>query len=273
MLALALALFPAMMTAQTNCEDGNDPVNPAGPIGLTVQDVINRFSARESIFQQARNNYTYTQDLTVQTIEGKTVDGEFREARDITYDAKGAPVETVTYAPTNTLSRITLTKTDYDDIRHRIPFVLTTENLPLYKVSYIGQQHLDEIDTYVFDQSPKNIESGKRYFEGRVWVDNRDFQIVKTCGRTVPDVIAEDKSKNPVRENLSPVFVTYHEQIDGVYWFPTYARADEVLHFSSGDVHVREIIKYTKYKRSGSKTKIIFHGEKPAEKPAVQKKR
>jgi hypothetical protein len=136
--------------------------------------------------------------------------------------------------------------------------VLTTEDLPLYDVLYVGQQHVDEIETYVFDMAPKRIEKGQRYFQGRIWVDNHDFQIVKTCGRSVPDLHAKKKND---QENLTPKFVTYREQIDGQYWFPTYTRADDELHFKNGDIHIREIIKYTNYKRFGAKTRIIFKGE------------
>lgn len=262
------ALLPVLLAAQTNCEDRQNPVNPAQPQGLTVQEVINKFAAREAIFKQARNNYTYTQDITVQTLEGNTVDGEFRQVWDITYDDKGNRLENVTYAPMDTLTRVSMTREDMDDIRNRLPFVLTTEELPLYDVLYTGQQHVDEIDTYVFDLAPKHIEKGKRYFQGRIWVDNRDFQIVKTCGRNVPDVFAKNKKRrSPGEENLTPAFVTYREQIDGVYWFPTYTRADDMLHFSTGDVHIREIIKYKNYKRFGSKTRIIFKGEEQPNPP------
>ena len=55
--------------------------------------------------------------------------------------------------------------------------------------------------------------------------------------------------------------MTYREQIDGQYWFPTYIRADDVLHFNADDIHMREIIKLTNYKRFGSKTRIIYKGE------------
>ena len=57
-------------------------------------------------------------------------------------------------------------------------------------------------------------------------MDNHDFQIVKTCGRNVPDTHAKKKNE---QENLTPKFVTYREQIDGQYWFPTYTRADDTL--------------------------------------------
>ncbi len=229
-----IVLFAALSTvwslAQTNCEEGNGKLDPAQPQNMSVQDIIQKFAAKESVFKQARNAYTYTQDITVQTVDGNTVDGEYRQIWDITYDDKGGRVEQVKYAPQETLTRISMTREDFDDFRNRLPFVLTTEDLPIYDIIYVGRQHLDEIDTYVFDMAPKRIEKGKRYFQGRLWVDNQDFQIVKTCGRNVP---------------------------------PTYSRADDTLHFQGGDVHVREIIKYTNYKRFGSKTRIIFKGEVP----------
>jgi len=268
------ALLPVLMMAQTNCEDRQNSLNPAPPQGATVEEVIAKFAARESVFKQARNNYTYTQDITVETLEGSTVDGAFHQVWDITYDDKGNRIENVTFAPMDTLTRVSMTREDMDDIRNRLPFVLTTEDLPFYSVLYSGQQHVDEIDTYVFELAPKQIEKGKRYFQGRIWVDNRDFQIVKTCGRNVPDVFANKKKKrvDPSKENLTPAFVTYREQIDGVYWFPTYTRADDMLHFSNGDIHIREIIKYKNYKRFGSKTKITFQGEaQPNAKPPEKK--
>lgn len=248
--------------ADTNCEEGNGPLNPAQPQGMSTDEIIRKVAAREEIFREARNNYTYTQDNTVQTVDGNTVDGEWRQVWDITYDDKGGRIENVMFAPQDSLRRVSMSREDLDDIRNRLPFVLTTSDLALYSVLYAGQQHVDEIDTYVFDMAPKTIEKGRRYFQGRIWVDNHDLQIVKTCGRNVPDVHATSNKKN-VQENLTPKFVTYREQIDGEYWFPTYTRADEDLHFRTGDVHIREIVKYTNYKRFGSKVKIIYKGEAP----------
>jgi hypothetical protein len=246
-LCLSLVLLsPTVLGAQTNCEEGSGALNKAQPQGTTPQEIIQKFAAKESVFKQARESYTYIRDVTIQTLNGPNVDGEFREVADVTFDDKGSRVESVTFGPLSTLNRVSLSKEDYDDIRNVMPFVLTTEDLPQYNVLYAGTQHVDEIDTYVFEVAPKKKEKDRRYFQGRVWVDNRDFQIVKTCGKSVPDA----REKN--HENLTPRFVTYREQIDGQYWFPTYIRADDTLHFRKGDVHIREIIKYTKYKRFGS---------------------
>jgi len=258
--ALAIcALCPLASTAQTNCEAGDGPLNSAPPQAISVQDLIQKFAGQEAVFKEARNHYTYTQEVTVETVDGDTVDGTFKETTDVLYDDQGKRIENVTYAPMNTLTRVSLTKEDFDDFRNHLPFVLTTEDLPEYNIIYAGQQHVDELDTYVFDVAPKKVDKngGPRFFQGRIWVDNRDFQIVKTCGKNVPDTHKKGQ------ENLSPKFVTYREQVDGQYWFPTYTRADDILHFrdGAGDVHIRETLKYTRYKRFGVKTRIIYNGQ------------
>jgi len=255
--SLLAVLFPLASAAQTNCDAGNGPLRSAPPQAISVQDLVQKFAGQEEVFKDARNHYAYTQDVTVQTLDGDTVSGEFHETTDVLYDDQGRRVEKVTYAPQSTLKGISITKEDYDDFRNRLPFVLTTQDLGQYNISYVGQQHVDEIDTYVFDVAPKKVDKdgGPRFFDGRIWVDNRDFQIVKTCGKNVPDIHKKDS------ENLTPKFVTYREQIDGQYWFPTYTRADDDLHFRSGDVRIREIVKYTNYKRFGVKTRIIYNGQ------------
>jgi hypothetical protein len=255
-----LLLAPAAALADTNCEEGSGPLNPAQPQGISPQEIIQKFAAREEVFRQARNNYVYTQDITVQELEGTTVTGEFRLVQDITYSDKGERVENVTFAPQTSLRQLGLTREDYEDFRTKMAFIMTTSDLPHYNLLYVGQQHVDEIETYVFDIAPKTIEKGQRYFQGRVWVDQKEMQIVKSCGKTVPEAVITKKKKN-VDENLSPKFVTYREQIDGEFWFPTYIRAEDTLHFRSGDVHMREIIKLTNYRRYGVKTKIVFKGE------------
>ena len=225
------------------------------PLGTTPEQIIQRFAAKEAEFKAAREHYTYNQEVKIQTLDGDTVDGEYKQSIEITFDDKGRRVEKVLYAPAPTLTRVQMTREDVDDIEKRLPFVLTTEDLSDYDIHYVGQQHVDELDTYVFDVAPKKIEKNKRYFQGRIFVDQQDMQIVLTDGRNVPEI------RKKSEENLFPSFVTYREQVDGKYWFPTYTKAEDNLHFSSGDVHIREIVKYSNYKRFGSDVKIIFDGQ------------
>ena len=78
----------------------------------------------------------------------------------------------------------------------------------------------------------------------------RDFQIVKTYGKNVPDIGTKKKGG---QENLFPNFTTWRDRVDGKYWFPVYTKVDDTLHFSSGDIHIKQIVKYTDYKRFGAK--------------------
>ncbi|HWS18708.1 MAG TPA: hypothetical protein VN223_11860, partial [Candidatus Elarobacter sp.] len=130
LLISALLLGPAALVGQTNCDEGTSTLDPAQPQGMTPQQIIDKFAAREEIFRQARNNYLYTQDITVQELDGNTVSGEFRLVQEITYDDKGGRIENVTFAPQNTLRTLSLSREDYEDFRYKMAFVLTSSDLP-----------------------------------------------------------------------------------------------------------------------------------------------
>jgi hypothetical protein len=249
-----------MMTMPLGARADEGPLDKSQPTGYTPEQIIQKFAAKEKEFKQARENYTWRQTVIVQTLDGDTVDGEYRQVFDVTFDAKGRRQQTVVFSPQSTLQRVMMSREDFDDINNRLPFTMTTDDLPDYDVLYVGKQREDEIGTYVFDLAPKKIEKDHRYFQGRIWVDDHDFQIVKTQGRTVPETRDTSKHGNK-QENLFPKFTTWREQVDGRYWFPTYTRADDTLHFRDQDVHIRETIKYENYKRFGSNVKITYEGQ------------
>ena len=256
------------------------PLDSASPKDITPDEIIRRFAEKETEFAKARDNYTYRQDVKVQTLDGDTVDGEYHEVFDVIFDDKGKRMENVVFAPQSSLQRISMSQEDFADIRHRLPFVLTAEEISEYNILYVGQQQEDELHTYVFDIAPKKVEGKKRYIQGRVWVDDHDFQIVKTYGKTVPDLCnghpcCEVKKRKGDQENLFPKFTTWRQQIDGKYWFPVYTKADDELHFNDlQDVHIREIVKYEDYKRFGSNVKILYEGKEipKADQKPYQKK-
>src|SRR5246127_3592370 len=263
---LALILRPAL--AQDKDTFTPMPMDAGfGPMDITPpatppDEIIQKFAAKESEFQEALNHYTYRRLARVQTIDDDNkVDGEWYEVDDVIFDPSGKRTEKVVFAPGSTLQRVMMTPSDLQDIQRGYPFVLTAEDIGQYNVKYVGRQKVDEVDCYAFDVSPKQIVKGKRYLLGRIWVDTSDLQIVVTNGRMVPD----DTRKGS--EDLHPPFMTWRQQVDGHYWFPVYTKGEGVLHFQGGnysmseDVHMRDTIKYTDYKRFGSTIKLIYDGQ------------
>jgi hypothetical protein len=268
-----LLAFTCSLPAAAQAIAGFGPLDPTPPAGLTPEQIIQKFAARETEFKHARDNYTFQQMVKVDTIndDNNKVDGEYQQVTDITFSPDGRREEHVVFAPQNTLQRVMMSPADMQDIEHRLPFILTTEDLPEYDITYLGRQHVDDLDTYVFSAGPKTIVKNHRYFQGKVWVDTEDFQIVLVNGKNVPDDVRRG------HEDLSPPFTTYYEQVDGKYWFPTYTKAEGTLHFAaqqgalSQDVHMRSIVKYTDYKQFHATSTIVSSSGAIAEPPPPKK--
>ena len=246
-LLLLTAPAQTLRSAQGQNPTGEDPKRSESASDqppIPVEEIIRRFAAQEAEFKQARDNYTYKQSLHVREYgRSGSPAGEYVRNSEIVFTPEGKRFERVTYEPPSTLEQISISREDLADLENIQPFVLTTEDLPKYELKYRGREQVDEITTYVFQVRPKRMERGQRYFEGTIWVDDRDLQIVKTRGKAVPDI------RSGKSENLFPTFETYRENIDGSYWFPTYTRADDVLAFKRGSVRIRVIIRYTDYKQ------------------------
>jgi len=252
-------------------DSGYGPMDITEP-PISPDEIIKKFTAKETDFREALNHYTYRRTVRVQTIDDNNkVDGEYYEVDDVIFTPDAKRTEKVVYAPANSLQRISMSPADFQDIQQRLPFVLTTQDAGQYDIKYVGRQKVDQVTCYVFDVAPKVIEKGKRYFQGKIWVDADELQIVITNGKNVPDDLRKG------HEDLSTPFTTYREQVDGENWFPTYTKGDGVLHFSGGngymgeDVHVRQTVKYTDYKQFGSTTTIIFNGQEIPNNPDTTK--
>jgi len=268
-LFIAILLGCRLAALPASAQEGLLDTSP--PKGVTVEEIIQRFAAKEKEFKVARDQYTYRQDVKVMVMDGETVTGEYHEVFDVLFDDKGRRLENVVFAPQSDLEKggLSMDQGDFEDIRRRLPFVMTSDEISEYNVLYVGQQQEDELHCYVFDLAPKTIQPKKRYFQGRIWVDDHDYQIVKTYGQGVPEI--RDSKKKGKEEHLYPKFTTWRQQIDGAYWFPTYTRADDTLHFGTGDIHIREIVKYEDYKRFGSSVKILYQGKELPKTPNDQK--
>jgi hypothetical protein len=238
----ALILSSALAALSVPIWAADDAVN--------ADEIIRKFAAKEAEFAEARNNYTYRQSLKMEELDsgGNPTGGKWEEIDDIIFTPDGKRIEKVVYAPVISLKNIGLTPEDVKDLREVQPFVLTTAALPDYIINYLGREKVDEIGCFLFSVKPKKLVAGKRYFEGQVWVDDRDLQIVKSYGKGVG--IAKNQE--------FPKFETYREQIDSQYWFPTYTHADDTLHFKDMSQRIRMVVKYQDYKRFVGKSTIKY---------------
>jgi hypothetical protein len=255
-----MALLAALclpVWAHQGSDDGNKAATT--PVAATTaapdvnpDEIIRKFAAKEKEFSDALQNYVYRQTSKIQELDdsGDQV-GKWEITADITFTADGKRTEHVIHAPVSTLQNLLLTPEDMEDLRYTQPFVLTTEQVPLYDIRYLGKQNADEIACYVFAVKPKKLTPGKRFFEGQIWVDDRDYQIVKTYGKAVGYQKKSD-------DQQFPKFETLREQIDGKYWFPTYTHADDTLHFKDHPQKIRMLVTYKDYKKFSGKTSIQF---------------
>jgi hypothetical protein len=251
--ATALAA-PRAARAQQTTRPGSPSTNKSS---VDVARIISAFSAKETEFRQALSQYAFTRDVTVQSIGmGGQAAGEYRRVSSFVFDDKGNRFERITFFPMPSLTDLVITQEDLEDLGGIQPFALEASKIHLYNFTYIGKERIDELDLYVFDVAPKVMPKkvSERFFQGRIWVDDKDLQIVKVKGKGVPE-----------GEQRFPTFETYREQIDGRFWFPTYTYADEELVFKGGStVHMRMAVRYKDYKKFGST--VIIKDVDPDEK-------
>jgi hypothetical protein len=253
----ALSLFALTLGA----EPAKDNPSPD-----QIQQIIQKFASKETEFQKALQNYVYRQSIKFHELDpGDRVIGRWEEVWDVSLDAQGRRTEKVVRAPVEDLKNIIRTPEDMQDLRKVQPFVLTQEDLDKYQIDYMGRETVDEISCYVFSVKPKAMVKGLRYFQGQVWVDDQDLQIVKTYGRGVGILKKNEKQQ-------FPKFETYREQIDGKYWFPTYTVSNDTLQFETGPQKIKMVVKYDNYKQFKAESTIKYGDEVKDEKPQEKKK-
>lgn len=205
---------------------------------------------RETETQAERNEYTYRQTVTLQELdEHGAARGEYHEVRDIIFSPQHERTEQLLGKPRNTLKNLVLTEEDFHDIREIQPLVLTEDQLWNYETKARGDETMDGVDCWVLQVRPRQILEGQRFFDGLIWVDKKDFNIVRMQGSAVPQMHSLGKN-----ENLFPRFTTVRKPIDGKHWFPVLTYADDTLQFHNGSIRERLRIDYSDYKRFGAES-------------------
>lgn len=236
-------MFCFALSGTVLAQTGQPPIVADPPKDVSIANIISSFAVKEKDFKQALEQYTYTRDVTISAKCPGGQLGVYHLNVDVTFDKKGNRLEKIK-AVSSTLTCISITKEDLDAFRNQSLLLLTTEEIQNYRINYVGQEQTDNAQFYLFDVSPTSALTGKPYFEGRIWVDARDFSVVGSQGT----VATKTEKKHKGEENLFPAISTLRGRIDGKYWFPIQSRAKDVLHFSTGDVQIDEVVHLTDYK-------------------------
>ena len=223
------------------------------PARLAAQDeppnLAKLIAHRESETEAERNEYMYRQTFTLDELDSRGgARGEYREVRDIIFSPKHERSEEMVGSPRNTLQNLKLTDEDFQDIRNIQPLVLTDERLWNYETKFRGEETMDGVDCWVLQVRPRQILQGQRFFDGLIWADKKEYNIVRMEGQAVPQIHSMKD------ENLFPRFTTIRKPIDGKHWFPVYTYADDTLQFRTGPQRERLRIAYSNYRRFGAES-------------------
>lgn len=231
----------------------NDGITKKELAPAEIGRIIKKFTENENRFHEALKDYVFNRYATVNTIGmGGNITGEYRRDSFMTFNQDGSRFEKVLFAPIASTPPGMVTPEDLEDLGGVTPFALEPQAISLYNLTYLGVEKIDELNLYVFDVTPKEIPDPKksklRLFTGRIWVDTDDLMIAKSKGKAVPET----------KINKFPIVETYRENIDGKYWFPTYAYANDTLFFDKSDaLHIKIKVKYTDYRVGRSEVKIL----------------
>jgi hypothetical protein len=199
---------------------------------------------RESETEAERNQYTYRQTLSIEQLDERGIlRGQYREVRDIIFSPQQERTEELIGKPENNLTALQLTPEDFRDFRDIQPLVLTEDRLWNYETKSRGEESVDGVDCWVLQVRPRQILEGQRFFEGLIWAEKKEFNLVRMEGRAVPQI------RSTKSENLFPRFTTVRKPVDGKYWFPVLTVADDTLQFRNGPHRERLRISYSNYKR------------------------
>src|SRR5215471_13845684 len=136
----------------------------------------------------AVRSFSYYEETTIENISAaNTVSGTYYRLSHITFDSRGNRQEKILENKSSLPDDAYIGTATAKNLTRVYQFSITPETLSQYDFGYIGRERVDEIDTYVFDVSPKvklpsSDKINERYVKGRVWIDNQDFCVVKVAG-------------------------------------------------------------------------------------------
>jgi hypothetical protein len=212
--------------------------------------IIRSFIAAETSFRDRLIHFSFKRDVVLQTISPQgEITGEYLRDSVFVLGDGGERLERVLYHPKSTIRELTITKEDIQDLAGSQLFGLDMVEANAYNFAYLGEESLGGRPTYLLEVGPKQEPSPHsmraRFFVGKIWIDQRSYQIVKLRGVTEP----HGKQRFPLFETIRNLNV---ENLS----FPSSTSADDLLRFPHKAVRYRVRVKYYDFKRFAGRVKI-----------------
>src|SRR5208337_2514601 len=219
--------------------------NAPGPLTPPPEHSVRRVvGVPEAEAPPTRPLYAYRKTIRIQEFgpDGKP-SGEYDATYDAVRSGDGKLYEKAIAAPESTLQYLQFEPEDAQYLTRIPPYPVTLGQMSKYDLQYLSTEKVDEVDCYIFQVHPKVLDRQHPLFDGILWVDQKYLEVVKTYGKWVTDLGAVHPPTLPFG-----MFEIYRENVDGKYWFPDYARAEEVYKLKDRDIPIRVTIKWTNFK-------------------------
>jgi hypothetical protein len=123
---------------------------------MPAEQMIQRVAKKETDFASARNQYLYRQEVTVNTLGiANVINGQYYRLSEVVFDDTGKRSEKILKMPPQNLVGLEISNEDLTGFGAVTPFALTTDQIPNFQITYVGKEKIDELDTFVFDITPK----------------------------------------------------------------------------------------------------------------------
>jgi hypothetical protein len=218
------------------------PAQPhPGPPPIPEQEIIQKFAANEDVMKKVFDTYSFQESIRLDELTDPG--GKFSVTGYEYIKPDGQRYLRVEQQPESTLKLVHFSLEDVRALSTLPLFPLTSEEIANYTFLYAGQEKLDQLNTYIFQVKPKMLSRKRWLFEGVVWIDDRDFAIVKSYGKFVSELEGNGTSLP------FTMFETYRENFQEKYWLPTYTRSDDYFKDDqNNELPLRLIIHATDFK-------------------------
>lgn len=220
------------------------PTNPAPEKApLPPDEIVRRFAAQEDTYARALSGYTYRRTVRLQEFgsDGKTM-GQSEVVSEIVVGEDGMRRQRQVSRSDSTLHVVELEPDALEALGRMATFPFGEGQISNYNFQYQASEPVDDLTTYVFRVTPKQLDRTHAYFSGVIWVDDHDFAVVRSFGKWVSE--QGDLTLPNLPFNM---YETYRQPVSKRYWMPAYSRSDGTVGEKDNTVSVRLVVLWDHY--------------------------